>query len=128
MGNRAVITIKDDFLEKKYWPSMYLHWNGGRDTIEPLLHVAELYKISCDSYGVARLCQIMGNYFGGTLSLGVGVYCQYQEYINDNGIYIVEDWKIIERENAPAEEQQVHDYNGMVLDIREKNDKFFLNN
>jgi len=126
MGNRAVITIKENYLKKEYWPSLYLHWNGGRDTVEPLLHVAELYKIRCDDYGVARLCQIMGNYFGGTLSVGVGVYCQYNGEIMDNGIYIVENWKIIERENAPAQEQKEHDFKEMTLDIREKNDKFFL--
>ena len=31
MGNRAVITTKEREL------ALYLHWNGGRDTVEPLL-------------------------------------------------------------------------------------------
>lgn len=36
MGNRAVITTS----ERKV--GVYLHWNGGRDTIEPLLKYCEL--------------------------------------------------------------------------------------
>ena len=35
MGNRAVITTK----ERKI--GLYLHWNGGRDTVEPVLGTAE---------------------------------------------------------------------------------------
>lgn len=36
MGNRAVITTPDKNL------ALYLHWNGGRDTVEPLLKYCEL--------------------------------------------------------------------------------------
>lgn len=48
MGNRAVITTP----ERKI--GLYLHWNGGRDTVEPLLRYCELkgYRApSSDSYG-----------------------------------------------------------------------------
>lgn len=48
MGNRAVITTP----ERKV--GIYLHWNGGRDTIEPLLKYCELqgYRApSHDDYG-----------------------------------------------------------------------------
>ena len=34
MGNRAVITIRDDYAPKPKWNSLYLHWNGGRDQVE----------------------------------------------------------------------------------------------
>ena len=37
MGNRAVITIKDVHRPKEDWASLYLHWNGGRDFVEPIL-------------------------------------------------------------------------------------------
>ena len=56
MGNRAVITTK----ERKI--GLYLHWNGGRDTIEPLLKYCELQGFrppSQDCYGWARMCQVM---------------------------------------------------------------------
>ena len=33
MGNRAVITIKEDNVPKEQWNSLYLHWNGGRDQV-----------------------------------------------------------------------------------------------
>lgn len=36
MGNRAVITTPDKNL------ALYLHWNDGRDTVEPLLKYCEL--------------------------------------------------------------------------------------
>ena len=36
MGNRAVITTP----QRKV--GLYVHWNGGRDTIEPLLRYCEL--------------------------------------------------------------------------------------
>ena len=48
MGNRAVITTPDRQI------GIYLHWNGGRDTVEPLLKYCELkgYRApSADTYG-----------------------------------------------------------------------------
>ena len=48
MGNRAVITTPDKEL------ALYLHWNGGRDTVEPLLRYCELQGYrppSSDNYG-----------------------------------------------------------------------------
>ena len=53
MGNRAVITTPDRKL------GLYLHWNGGRDTVEPLLRYCELkgYRDPAkDDYGWARMC------------------------------------------------------------------------
>lgn len=71
MGNRAIITTQ----ERKI--GLYLHWNGGRDTVEPLLRYCELQGYrppSSDSYGWARIRQVVGNFFGGTLSVGIGPY------------------------------------------------------
>ena len=92
MGNRAVITIKEKNRSKEDWQSLYLHWNGGRDSVEPLLHVAKLYGVRCQSdpsYAIARLSQITGNTLGGTLSLGVGTYSQLDTDNFDNGVYVV---------------------------------------
>ena len=41
MGNRAVITIKEKDTPQEDWNSLYLHWNGGRDSVEPFLHVSK---------------------------------------------------------------------------------------
>ena len=128
MGNRAVITIKEDNMSQEDWQSLYLHWNGGRDTVEPLLHVAKLYGVRCQddpSYAIARLSQIMGNYFGGTLSLGVGTYKQLDTDNFDNGVYVVENWEIVDREFAPDYEQREYNFNEMVADIRSVNDEVF---
>jgi hypothetical protein len=89
MGNRAVITIRDKHKPKDDWSSLYLHWNGGRDSVEPFLYVAKLYEIRCDSdptYGIARLAQIIGNTLGGTLSIGVAAYKYLDTDNYDNGV------------------------------------------
>lgn len=95
MGNRAVITTP----ERKV--GLYLHWNGGRDTVEPLLRYCELqgYRApSNDDYGWARLCQVAGNFLGGSLSIGIGAYTTDEQMDpGDNGIYVVDGWKISER-------------------------------
>lgn len=72
MGNRAVITTRDNF--RSNGVGVYLHWNGGRDSVEAFLKYMKLRRFrtpDSDSYGWARLCQVIGNYFGGTLSIGV---------------------------------------------------------
>lgn len=95
MGNRAIITTP----ERKI--GLYLHWNGGRDTVEPLLHYCELkgyHPPSTDCYGWARLAQVVGNFFGGTTSVGVCAYTDDRKMNpGDNGIYVIEGWGIVER-------------------------------
>jgi len=66
MGNRATLKFKDEANQ----PNIYLHWNGGRASVEAFLNVAKAMELRADSYGVARMCQIVGNFFGGNLSLG----------------------------------------------------------
>ena len=128
MGNRAVITIKEKDTPKEDWNSLYLHWNGGRDSVEPFLHVAKLYGIRCNddpSYAIARLSQLIGNTLGGTLSLGVGAYKCLDTNNWDNGTYIIEDWEIVEREYFEGKEQQEHNFDELVEQIRDVNDGVF---
>lgn len=68
MGNRAHIIFP------KARVAIYLHWNGGLESVVTFLDYASEIGMGDDSYGAARLCQIIGNYFGGTLSLGVEGY------------------------------------------------------
>ena len=122
MGNRAVITIKENNVPQEDWQSLYLHWNGGRDTVEPLLHL----RCQEDSnYAIARLSQLIGNTLGGTLSLGVGTYKQLDTDNADNGVYVVKDWEIVDREYHHGLEQQEYDFNKVVSEIRSKNDQVF---
>lgn len=117
MGNRAIITNKEKNI------GMYLHWNGGRDSVEAFLEYCRLkgYRSPDEdgSYAFARLVQVASNYFGG--SLNVGVLDNIGDSIEwDNGNYIVgKDWKIIDREYPyeDFEEQNEYDLNEMLIEI-----------
>lgn len=120
MGNRAVITT---YNHKDNTPSLYLHWNGGRDSVEAFLMYAKLKghrPMESDSYGIARLAQIIGNFFGGTNSLGIDNYSNCDTNNFDNGVYLVKDWEIVDREFFSGVEQREHDLGGMLLGIDEK--------
>lgn len=90
MGNRAVITTPDRQI------GICLHWNGGRGAVEPLLKYCESkgYRApSADAYGWARFCQVVGNFFGGYPSVGIGRYTGDSSVDpGDNGICIIEGW------------------------------------
>lgn len=94
MGNRGVITTEDRTL------GLYLHWNGSRDFVEPFLAYCGLKRYRPPSldmpYGYARLAQVIGNFFGGGLSVGVVPYTTDEEMLAglDNGVYVTEGWNI----------------------------------
>ena len=96
MGNRAVITsVKKDL-------GVYVHWNGGPDSIGAFLDYCSLRGFrppESDTYGYARLCQVLGNYFGADgLSVGIDIYTTDEQMDpGDNGIYVIEGWAIVER-------------------------------
>jgi len=113
MGNRAVITF-----DKKV--GIYLHWNGGRDSVEAFLKYCELKKHRPDDYGVARLAQVIGNFFGGTTSVGVSSYNNMDCDNGDNGVYVVENWKITERLFHSGSEQDEYKLLEMLKDIDSK--------
>ena len=98
MGNRAVITTtKRDM-------GVYLHWNGGRDSVEGFLeycHMRGFRSPECDDYGWARLCQVVGNFMGASgLSVGIWPYpgdAPALEAGSDNGVYVTEGWRVVGR-------------------------------
>lgn len=114
MGNRAVI----NFVETPEI-GVYLHWNGGRDSIEAFLKYCELKKCRDDNYGVARFIQVISNFFNGNLSIGVDVLKNLDCHNWDNGMYIVKDWKIVERKYIPSDfkEQKEFDLKTMLMVI-----------
>ncbi len=101
MGNRAVITTGP------YKPSnvgIYVHWNGGRASIEGFLQAAQElgFRAPPDPYGIARLAQIIANYFGDDgLSVGVDLN-KNLDTDGDNGVYLLDGWKIAGRHNGFA--------------------------
>lgn len=119
MGNRAVITTREAKV------GVYLHWNGGRDSVEAFLKYCELQQYrapSYDNYGWARLCQVIGNFFGGGLSIGIDAWDSLEQMCSagsDNGVYIIDGWKIVARV-YPYDgfvEQQEYDLSEMLRDI-----------
>ena len=107
MGNRCVIANKEKTR------AIYQHWNGGRDSIEPLLKVAKLL-----GGGFDKVCEISSKVFDGE-------EINYEEADNDNldcldnGVYIIdENLEIIGREGLRYErEQRAHNLLDMVLFI-----------
>lgn len=94
MGNRCVITNKDKS------KSIYLHWNGGRDTIEPMLRVAKRHGGTFEI-----LSAIAHKVFDGEIT----PYEMADTDNGDNGVYIVDDnLNIIGREFFGWKEQQSH--------------------
>ena len=103
MGNRAVITTNESLGENVAnvkQIGVYLHWNGGRDSVQGFLTYCKLkgYRPpEQDCYGWARLAQVIGNFFGGTCSIGVDT-CDHLDCDNyDNGVYFIKDWEIVGR-------------------------------
>lgn len=118
MGNRAVITTRENW--KNCGVGVYLHWNGGRDSVEAFLKYCELKGYRSpdqDCYGWARLCQVIGNYFGGGLSVGIDTIWHLDRENGDNGVYIIEGWEIVDRYYFEGWEQDSYDLDEMMLDI-----------
>ena len=119
MGNRAIITTQNDFDNNGI--GVYVHWNGGYDSVSAFLKYCELRGFRPpeeDGYGWARLCQIIGNFFGGDLSIGIDALYKLPLHTCDNGVYIIEKWKIVGRKYTyDKKEQMNHDLYDMVCDI-----------
>lgn len=119
MGNRAIVKPEGKNI------GVYLHWNGGVDSVTAFLKYCELkgYRSFDDSYGLARFCQVVGNFFGGGLSVGIETDVretkEYAEWM-DNGIYVVKGWKIV-RHLYCSEGHEGYDLDEMLheIDVRQ---------
>ena len=125
MGNRAVITIKEKDVPQEDWNSLYLHWNGGRDSVEAFLDATKRLGVRTNdqSYGMARLTQIIANFMGGTLSIGISSVGDWALDFLDNGIYWVEGLEIYDRTDTynGFEEQKEYDHEELVKAIIDAN-------
>lgn len=122
MGNRAVITTSKAVRIKDTRDiGVYLHWNGGRDSVEAFLKYCELRGFrppTEDNYGWARLCQVVANYFGADgLSIGIDSCCNLGCQNWDNGVYIIDGWKIVDRMYFNGREQRNYDLFDMLCSI-----------
>jgi len=131
MGNRAVIAFTDEHgNQNKNSVGIYLHWNGGRDSVEGFLQTAKDYGIRSGSYGLARLTQIICNCFPGTLSVGVNTLDKLDCDNYDNGVYWVDTmFNIVDRKYTPKRntwsEQQQYPLADFVKGVKEDNDFVF---
>jgi len=108
MGNRAVITnsTTDDA------PSIYVHWNGGMDSIQGFMGAAiALHITGSETERMDALGHILAKHFFGTESNGLNVYRENfgdtDQDNCDNGVYIInDDWEIIGRKFNRNGEQQ----------------------
>ena len=132
MGNRAVIAFQDESHDEVQPDSVgvYLHWNGGPESVTAFLDAAkELGVRREDEYGAARLCQIIGNWFGGNLSLGIG-QCRMMDIDNgDNGTYVVDlenhGWKVARRIHGSNYGHVAGHYEGILAEVLEINRPIF---
>jgi len=136
MGNRAFIqfgtgTGKEN--PKQTGVGVYMHWNGGRDTIDPLLKVARELKKESSKAANINVGKDIDNFVFLARSRGFSPeitpykpdpklgYDESWIGIGDNGLYEVHDLKIVNRRTYKGEkvvEQKVHDPKEMAQSIR----------
>lgn len=123
MGNRAVITTKEGFENQSQNVGVYLHWNGGRDSVEAFLKYCELKGYRCpenDNYGWASLVTVITNFFDCSgRSVGIDTVDRLDTDNYDNGVYIIEKWKIVDRKHFEGLEQNHYPLVDMVCAIDE---------
>ena len=98
MGNRAVITTKENF--ENNGVGIYVHWNGDIENIQTFLTYCKIIgarQPEDDDYGWATLSRVIGNYFGGTTSIGINTIDKLDTCNGDNGTYIIKDWQVVDR-------------------------------
>lgn len=127
MGNRAIILSKNGMLaDGKINPNqigLYLHWNGGRDSVSAFLKYCKLkgYRSpSTDCYGWACLCNVISNFFGDGMSLGIDIASRLDCDNYDNGVYIIDHWEIVGRLYNHGAEQANYDVDSFVLELNER--------
>lgn len=95
MGNRAVVMFEDNVHTNDKYVGVYLHWNGGPDSVYAYLDYMKTKGIGSgdNPYTRARFVQIVSNFFGGTTSIGVDAYYLKEACnVGDNGLYVVQ-WR-----------------------------------
>ena len=97
MGNRAVITTKENY--DNNGTGIYLHWNGGLDSVNAFLAYCKLkgYRTpETDNYGWSYLATTIGNFFGDGMSIGVDRVDQLDCNNWDNGVYFIEHYDLLD--------------------------------
>lgn len=121
MGNRAVI------IESRKREGIYQHWNGGRDSIEPMLYYAKHFLNDDSNLFENNLKKVA------FISMCCGFRPEYSnDYDNldcnngDNGVYVInKDFDIIERRFYKYSEQNNYKFEDFLIYIDELMPKNF---
>ena len=110
MSNSGIIVFEDN---KEL--GLYLHWNGGRDSVEAFLKYCKLTKKTGGfQYGMLPLAQVIKNW---SIELG-NIIINPFNYNSDNGIYIVDKkWNIIDRKKFNGIEQNEYNLEEFLKDL-----------
>lgn len=107
MGDRAVITTRAGWESRNDNLGVYLHWCGQKECVSAFLAYCKMKGCpppEADCYGWARLCQVTGNFLGGSDCVGIDVVSRLECDNFDNGVYIIENWEITGRELCDPDE------------------------
>lgn len=115
MGNRAVVI---EFGKKE---GVYLHWNGGRDSVYPMLYYAKNFLTETSSLLESNLKKFE------FIAFCLGLNPEYSDNYNeldcdnyDNGVYVInKDFKIISRMFMNYEEQDNYNFVDFLIFIDE---------
>lgn len=108
MGNRAIVTVEGSKV------GVYLHWNGGRDSVLAFLKAAKDLGVRAPgedvAYFYARFVQVIGNFFGGTTIVGIDSMDRLDTDNGDNGVFVIDKaFNILRREHVPYPETDQYD-------------------
>lgn len=112
MGNRAVITTLGN--EK----GIYIHWNGGRDSVEPILWYCKnlMPKTNFTHSDLERIAFVM-ELVGLNPEMDDVNKLDCDNY--DNGVYVVKNYKIVGRLFMRYDEQKTYNFTEFVMWINE---------
>ena len=119
MGNRAVLVWKDENgCYDESTNGVYLHWNGGRDSIEAFLAYCKMKDLKSPSedihIGLENFVDVVTHFFGSGQSIYVDQMKNLDQDNYDNGVYICDKWSIVGRKYMQGEEQNEHDFRRMI--------------
>ena len=112
MSNSGIIVFEDN---KDL--GLYLHWNGGRDSVEAFLQYCRLTKKTGGfQYGLPSLFQIIKNW---SIELG-DIITNPFNYGTDNGLYIIDKkWNILDRKKFNGIEQNEYKLDEFLKELDE---------
>jgi len=121
MGNRGTVVFTDG--EDRFSPAIYLHWNGGPESVLAFLDELDRRGVRADQdYEAARFIVLVGQFFDhekiSTLSLGVvngpasdslEDLAKIHTDLGDNGVYLVNRTKTPTKIQQFSENYKWHD-------------------